>query len=75
VGGVVIQREVQVQLRGRRPVNLLQEFQPLGVGVLGGRAPQDFAFQVVEGILGQSLDVGPIGQASEPLSPREPKSA
>jgi hypothetical protein len=48
-GGVVIQHQVKVQLRGRLPLNLLQEFQPLAVGVLGGGARQDFTFQVIEG--------------------------
>ena len=49
VGGIVIHDQVQGQFRGRLPVQVFEELQPLAVGVLRSGAGQHLARQVVQG--------------------------
>lgn len=49
VGRVVVDDQVQVQLLGCLPMELLQESQPLDMGVLHRRGAEDPAIEVIEG--------------------------
>ena len=47
VGVVVVDNEVDVQILGRFPVNLLEETQPLDMGVTRFGAADELAIQIV----------------------------